>query len=82
MRFVECAQNYLMFYESELWFSFFAFCFSKIVIGRSRFAVCRMCSELLNVLRKRGVVYSRRVLVFFFSWRLFLFVVKRYCYWK
>ena len=45
---------------------FFAFCFSKIVIGRSRFAVCRMCSELLNVLRKRGVVYSRRFLVFFF----------------
>ena len=45
---------------------FFAFCFSKIVIGRSRFAVYRMCSELLNVLRKRSVVYSRRFFVFFF----------------
>ena len=50
---------------------FFAFCFSKIVIGRSRFAVCRMCSELFNVLRKRAVVYSRRFLVFFVA---FVFV--------
>ena len=52
---------------------FFAFCFSKIVIGRSRFAVCRICSELLNVLGKRGVVYSRRFLVFF-SFVAFVFV--------